>query len=176
MKKNIWWVSVTLLLGFTSCNNRMKNLLGDQPLLDSVHADVVLEWDEGKQVVDGFGVAQAGWADYLYAHRKRDEVMDVLFGKDGLRLSILRGEIFPHYNEQTFNMEENIDLALDDPFFDIDYNGAGNKEAKELALRKGQLWITKKAKQVYGVDKLMFSTWSAPAYMKSNGKDRKSVV
>ena len=52
-------------------------------------ADVVLQWNNEEQTIDGFGVAQAGWSDYLYAHRKRQEIMDVMFGQDGLRLSIL---------------------------------------------------------------------------------------
>ena len=116
-----------------------------------------------------FGVAQAGWSDYLYAHRKRQEIMDVMFGQDGLRLSILRGEVFPHYDETTFNMDEDINLSLDDPFFDIDFNRDENRVAEGIAQRNGQLWIMKKAKQEYGVDKLIFSVWSAPAYMKSNG-------
>ena len=131
-------------------------------------ADVVLQWNNEEQTIDGFGVAQAGWSDYLYAHRKRQEIMDVMFGQDGLRLSILRGEVFPHYDE-TFNMDEDINLSLDDPFFDIDFNRDENRVAEGIAQRNGQLWIMKKAKQEYGVDKLIFSVWSAPAYMKSNG-------
>lgn len=132
-------------------------------------ADVVLQWNNEEQTIDGFGVAQAGWSDYLYAHRKRQEIMDVMFGQDGLRLSILRGEVFPHYDETTFNMDEDINLSLDDPFFDIDFNRDENRVAEGIAQRNGQLWIMKKAKQEYGVDKLIFSVWSAPAYMKSNG-------
>ena len=97
------------------------------------------------------------------------EIMDVMFGQDGLRLSILRGEVFPHYDETTFNMDEDINLSLDDPFFDIDFNRDENRVAEGIAQRNGQLWIMKKAKQEYGVDKLIFSVWSAPAYMKSNG-------
>ncbi len=92
-----------------------------------------------------------------------------MFGQDGLRLSILRGEVFPHYDETTFNMDEDINLSLDDPFFDIDFNRDENRVAEGIAQRNGQLWIMKKAKQEYGVDKLIFSVWSAPAYMKSNG-------
>lgn len=132
-------------------------------------ADVVLQWNNEEQTIDGFGVAQAGWSDYLYANRKRQEIMDVMFGQDGLRLSILRGEVFPHYDETTFNMDEDINLSLDDPFFDIDFNRDENRVAEGIAQRNGQLWIMKKAKQEYGVDKLIFSVWSAPAYMKSNG-------
>ena len=115
-------------------------------------ADVVLQWNNEEQTIDGFGVAQAGWSDYLYAHRKRQEIMDVMFGQDGLRLSILRGEVFPHYDETTFNMDEDINLSLDDPFFDIDFNRDENRVAEGIAQRNGQLWIMKKAKQEYGVD------------------------
>lgn len=112
-------------------------------------ADVVLQWNNEEQTIDGFGVAQAGWSDYLYAHRKRQEIMDVMFGQDGLRLSILRGEVFPHYDETTFNMDEDINLSLDDPFFDIDFNRDENRVAEGIAQRNGQLWIMKKAKQEY---------------------------
>lgn len=166
-------------MSLTSCKNNASALSHEQKLITSTtgtKVDVLLEWENEKQAIDGFGVAQAGWADYLYAHRKRNEVMNILFGQDGLRLSILRGEVFPHYNEKTFNMDDDIDMPLDDPFFDLDYSNIEDKEIKEAALRKGQLWITKKAKQEYGVDKLIFSTWSAPAYMKSNGKVSKGSL
>lgn len=29
------------------------------------NADVILHWNTEEQNIDGFGVAQAGWADYL---------------------------------------------------------------------------------------------------------------
>ena len=61
------------------------------------NTDVILHWNTEEQNIDGFGVAQAGWADYLYAHRKRDTVLDLMFGKEGLHLNILRGEIYSHY-------------------------------------------------------------------------------
>ena len=99
-------------------------------------ADVVLQWNNEEQTIDGFGVAQAGWSDYLYAHRKRQEIMDVMFGQDGLRLSILRGEVFPHYDETTFNMDEDINLSLDDPFFDIDFNRDENRVADGITAQR----------------------------------------
>jgi O-glycosyl hydrolase len=151
-----------LLCCFSACDN---------PELpeDVVSANVVLQWQNEMQLMDGFGVAEAGWADYLYAHRERDAVMDMMFGQDGLRLNILRGEVFPHYDEQTFNTDANINRSLDDPFFDVDFSADGNDSIEAIAQRDGQLWITKKAKEVYGVNKLIFSTWSPPARMKSNG-------
>ena len=164
--------------GLMSCTDATSSLVEEQQIASraGAKADVVLEWNNEQQVIDGFGVAEAGWADYLYAHRKRNEVMDVLFGQDGLRLNILRGEVFPHYDAKTFNLDENIDLPLDDPFFDIDYNACGDKAIESKARRNGQLWITKKAKQEYGVDKLIFSTWTPPAYMKTNGNVSKGSL
>lgn len=122
-------------------------------------------WDDEKQTIDGFGVAQAGWADRLYAHQKRDEVMNLMFGSDGLHLSILRGEIFPHYwespSDKDFNLNDPIDLPLTDPVV---------TEKTDDRMRRAQLWVSKEAKEKYQVDKLFFSVWSAPAHMKSNGK------
>ncbi|MDR0988224.1 MAG: glycoside hydrolase [Prevotellaceae bacterium] len=163
-------VSALFVGGLYSCENP------ELPGTGGTGADVVLQWNREEQTMDGFGVAEAGWVDYLYAHRKRNEVTDLLFGQDGLRLNILRGEVFPHYDEQTFNMDADINLSLDDPFFDIDYSASGNKEAEATAQRNGQLWLTKKAKQQYGVDKLIFSVWSPPARMKSNGSVSKGSL
>lgn len=171
----VWIVPLVSLFSCTDTeipSAEMKNKLSR----GGSSADVVLQWNHEEQTIDGFGVAQAGWSDYLYAHRKRDEVMDILFGNNGLKLSIVRGEVFPHYDETTFNTDADIDLTLDDPFFDIDYNQDGNEEAEAVAQRNGQLWIMKKAKNEYGVDKLIFSTWSAPAYMKSNNSTSKGTL
>lgn len=167
-------VSTCLFLSCTDSDNSILPEVNSSPTTRAAGAsEVILQWNNEKQTIDGFGVAQAGWTDYLYAHRKRNEVMNLLFGNDGLHLNILRGEVYPHYwenqNDTTFNMDENIDMPLDDPFFDIDFSAEGNEASEAIAQRKGQLWITKQAKQVYQVDKLIFSVWSAPAYMKDNG-------
>ena len=139
------------------------------------NTDGILHWNTEEQNIDGFGVAQAGWADYLYAHRKRDTVLDLMFGKEGLHLNILRGEIYSHYwkneGDTSFHLDEDIDMPLDDPFFDIDYSADGNEAAEEIAQRKGQLWINQRVKALYDVDKFVYSVWSPPAYMKSNGSD-----
>ena len=168
--------SMSSLLSCTDSNEVIPMGQGTVLSRSASGADVVLQWNTEEQTIDGFGVAQAGWSDYLYAHRKRNEVMDVLFGQDGLRLSILRGEVFPHYDESTFNIDADIDLSLDDPFFDTDFSAQGNEDAEAIAQRNGQLWIAKKAKQEYNVDKLIFSTWSAPARMKSNGSTSKGSL
>ena len=88
-----------------------------------------------------------------------------MFGNDGLRLNILRGEIFPHYwenkEDKDFNLNDDINIELCDSDF--------NNKSDDL-LRRGQLWLTLEAKNKYHINKLVFSTWSAPAWMKSNGK------
>lgn len=106
-------------------------------------SSIILNFQQKGQVIDGFGIAQAGWADELYLHNKRTEVMDLLFGNKGLRLSILRGEVFPQW---------------------------ASDSTDEHLKRCGQLWLTRYAKETCKVDKLIFSTWSPPAYMKSNNK------
>ncbi|MEG0039162.1 MAG: glycoside hydrolase [Bacteroides sp.] len=172
------------LASLSSCSDEGIPSLSEQnssPNSRSVSSsDVILQWTVEEQKIDGFGVAQAGWADYLYAHRKRNEVMDILFGQDGLKLSILRGEVFPHYWENTadkdFNLDADINLSLDDPFFDTDFSADGNEAAEAIAQRNGQLWISQQAKQTYQVDKLIFSTWTPPAYMKSNGSTSKGYL
>lgn len=165
-------VSTAIAACITGCTDTTEVLTSQSKVpfsRSAAGADVTLQWNNEEQTIDGFGVAQAGWSDYLYAHRKRNEIMDIMFGQNGLRLNILRGEVFPHYDETTFNTDANINLSLDDPFFDIDFNNDANREAEATAQRNGQLWIMKKAQQEYGVNKFIFSTWSAPAYMKSNG-------
>lgn len=147
-------LSATML----SCGSRQP--AGQEPD-NTLH----IQWNDEKQTIDGFGTAQAGWADMLFAHHKREEVMQLMFGQDGLRLNILRGEVFPHYwdspTDTDFNLTDPIDLPLTDPIV---------TEKSDDRLRRGQLWITKEAKEKYQVDKLFFSVWSAPAFMKSNGK------
>ena len=50
------------------------------------------------QTIDGFGVGEADWADDVFVFSKRDEIIDALFGENGLKANILRGEVFPHYS------------------------------------------------------------------------------
>lgn len=61
---------------------------------NSPSSGIVIRWNDCEQTIDGFGIAQAGWAKELFAFKNRKQVMDKMFGNDGLRLNILRGEIF----------------------------------------------------------------------------------
>ena len=132
---------------------------------NSPSSGIVIRWNDCEQTIDGFGIAQAGWAKELFASKNRKQVMDKMFGNDGLRLNILRGEIFPHYwenkEDKDFNLNDDINIELCDSDF--------NNKSDDL-LRRGQLWLTLEAKNKYHINKLVFSTWSAPAWMKSNGK------
>lgn len=131
MKRLFWTLFINLLFNATYCH------AGNPP------AQIKLCPQQKQQLIDGFGVSEAGWADELFQHHKKAEVMDMLYGKDGLRLSILRGEVFPQSPADTAN---------------------------DYLKRAGQVWLTRYAREVCNVDKLIFSTWSPPAYMKSNGK------
>lgn len=149
-----------LFIGMT-CSGSSPAKVSDEPS----GPGIVIKWNDCKQKIDGFGIAQAGWAKELFAFKAREQVMDELFGKDGLRLNILRGEIFPHYwenkEDKDFNLGDDIHINLNDSDF--------NNKSDDL-LRRGQLWLTLEAKNKYHINKLVFSTWSAPSWMKSNGK------
>ena len=127
--------------------------------------EVNVNWNEEHQVIDGFGVAQAGWSADLFTYPQRDDVAELLFSDRGLNINMLRGQVFPHYWENeldsTFYIDDDVDMPLSDPYFqtatydDLD--------------RRGQLWVSKVAHDRYNVGKLFFSTWTPPAFMKTNG-------
>lgn len=158
MKLHLIFTLSALLAGTTCSGNSPAKISADSI------PGIVIKWNNCKQSIDGFGIAQAGWAKELFAFKEREQILDELFGKNGLRLNILRGEIFPHYwenkEDKDFNLNDDIDIYLNDSDF--------NRKSDDL-LRRGQLWLTLKAKNKYHINKLIFSTWSAPSWMKSNG-------
>lgn len=168
MKKAFYLTALLGLLFSCSQTDEPEVMTQDEPTAETrglFTKNVVIEWNEEGQELDGFGIAEADCAADIFTHPKRKEVMDLLFGKDGLNISILRGEIFPHYwmkeGDTSFDTDVRTDMPLGDPYFQ-------QAEANELK-RRGQLWVTQQAKQLYHVDKLFFSTWSPPAWMKQDG-------
>ena len=164
MKKAFYLTALLGLLFSCSQTDEPEVMTQDEPTAETrglFTKNVVIEWNEEGQELDGFGIAEADCAADIFTHPKRKEVMDLLFGKDGLNISILRGEIFPHYwmkeGDTSFDTDVRTDMPLGDPYFQ-------QAEANELK-RRGQLWVTQQAKQLYHVDKLFFSTWSPPAWM-----------
>ncbi|MCM3039144.1 hypothetical protein M3201_05465 [Paenibacillus motobuensis] len=107
-------------------------------------ADVSINWNDVKQEIDGFGVSQAGWSGAIYDLQEpaRSEIMDLLFTQDqGIGLSILRGALFAEFNPAPGQFD--------------------------FTVRPDQVWVMQQAK-ARGVDKLVASTWSPPAWMKTN--------
>lgn len=88
-----------------------------------------------------------------------------MFGNDGLRLNILRGEIFPHYwenkEDKDFNLNDDINIELCDSDF--------NNKSDDL-LRRGQLWLTLEAKNKYHINSFFYMERSC-----MDEKQRKSI-
>lgn len=170
MKKKDLFVGLFVALGLTACTD--TEIL-DQESRDGAEVqsralfsnEVNINWNEEHQVIDGFGVAQAGWAADLFTYPQRDEVASLLFGESGLDINMLRGQVFPHYwdseADSTYHIEDDVDMPLNDPYFQT-------ATADDLD-RRGQLWVSKVAYKNYNVNKLFFSTWTPPAFMKTNG-------
>ena len=141
---------------------------------------ITLKWNDERQEMDGFGFAEAYWANYLYAHHKRDEVLDLLLGNNGLRCNIVRGSIFPGYAKSSgvydFETDVNTNIPPSDPYFQLLLGGTLDGDVKEEYSRRGQLWLSKEAKNKYGVEKLIYSVWTPPAFMKSNNSTSKGSL
>jgi glucuronoarabinoxylan endo-1,4-beta-xylanase len=124
--------------------------------------EVTFYWGETKQTIDGFGVF-AGRAEPFFSDENRDEILEALFGENGLKLSILRAEVLDSYSSEEgiidFHTDADIDVRPGDP----DFPAAGSDDITQ----RGQLWIMTYAKQEYGVSKIVASTWSPPVYMKT---------
>ncbi|MDL2214634.1 glycoside hydrolase [Dysgonomonas sp. OttesenSCG-928-M03] len=143
----------------------------------TVASGVTVQWGQEQQNIDGFGICQ-GHADDLYSHYKRSEIMNWLYGNQGLRLNIFRGELSTHFSPSQgvydFGFDRNIDIPFDDPLFDAVSN-SNHPSAVELYIR-AQQWVLREAKQIHNVEKIIFSAWSPPLYMKSNNGDAKGFL
>lgn len=127
------------------------------------------------QIIDGFGCAFAEWSHRIWNNMMREDVVNDLFGENGLKLNIFRGEVFPHYQNPTtnaidFGMNRTFNLAANDPSminnYWRDFNGSECAEQVQL----GQMWLVDILQKKYKDVKFIFSTWSPPGTMKSNGK------
>lgn len=122
---------------------------------------ITLDFQKENQAIDGFGVAQAGWADAVFVFPKRNELLEALFGEDGLRVNILRGEIFPHYSIDSLRSDFAIKA-------DTSMNAAIRSDRNDL-LRRSQFWLTSQVRWKYPRTRFIFSAWSPPAWMKIGG-------
>lgn len=112
---------------------------------------VTLNWDVTYQTIDGFGASQAcdEYAQQLYEFGSRDEIMDLLFSQNnGIGLSILRGEVGCGRNMSTIHPDaQTWDYTPYEP----------------------EQWVMHGARD-RGVDKIISTVWSPPAWMKTTGK------
>ena len=112
-----------------------------------------MNWNVTYQTIDGYGVSQAAdtYAADLYNFGKRDELMDLLFTDDkGIGLTILRCEVGNGLNMPTINPREGV----------WDYTPYAPEQ-----------WIIKEARK-RGVQKVISTVWSPPAWMKTTGRIR----
>ena len=146
-------LGMTALMGvMTSCQ---------QP---EVKSSITVDLNAVHQTMDGFGVAEADWADDVFVFPRREEVLDALFSESGLNVNILRGEVFPHYS----NDPNHLNFALDTDTSMNVVKEAATLERNDL-LRRGQYWLTSRVQQKYPDVLFTFSVWSPPAWMKEGG-------
>ena len=108
---------------------------------------VTVEWDDVRQTIDGFGASDAWFADDIAAHPQRGQIMDLLFKTSGTGagLSILRQRVAPNPHPADGSYDWNHD----------NWTGSG--------------WVAQQA-QARGVGTVWASAWTAPKWMKTNGK------
>jgi|GEM_PF-1009268 len=142
---------VKTISGILALSTTMSVLMANLSLTAYASSSVTIDWNNEKQVIDGFGASQACdvYADQIYNFAKRDEVMDLLFSDDGgIGLSILRCEVGSGLNMPTIEPQDGV----------WNFTGA-----------ESELWVINEAKS-RGIDKIFSTVWSPPAWMKTTGK------
>ncbi len=123
------------------------------------------------QTIDGFGCC-FGWAEAVYQCTQRDQIMNDLYGEEGLRFNIYRGEITASSVDANGNFNflenDNYHMAADSPEIEALYSEVWNGESGGRQKQYAQLWIIdylckKKIKDIY----YFFSVWTPPVIWKS---------
>ncbi|HEY8959652.1 glycoside hydrolase family 30 beta sandwich domain-containing protein [Chitinophaga sp.] len=173
MFKNSRLVYAAIALMAFGCTKPNVIEIGDPPVIikPAINSSATLDWNTTYQPIQGFGVF-AGRAIPFFESVHRDTVLAKLFGDNGLRLNMIRGEIHWScaYNPSNWN------VALHDPRVDIttDPQNAVYKELDWLKKQElSQLWILKKAKERYKVPVIYASAWTPPLAMRINPKSEK---
>lgn len=138
--------------------------LSSEPTTESV---IRILPENKHQEIDGFG-CNFGWAESVYGCLKREQIMDDLYGENGLRFNVYRGEVCASSaskDGKTFNFktQENYKLGAHSPEQKVLFKSDSEKY-KEYA----QLWIIdylckKKRMDIY----YFFSVWTPPIVWKS---------
>ena len=187
MKKIYLFLSTSLFLllgGITSCDDNSLShdevnipdpvVISDEddgispePTTESV---IRIQPENKHQEIDGFG-CNFGWAEAVYGCMKREQIMDDLYGENGLRFNIYRGEVCASSASEdgkTFNFKtgENYHLGAHSAEQKALFNSDSGKY-KEYS----QLWIIdylckRKLMDIY----YFFSVWTPPIVWKSFGE------
>lgn len=187
MKKIYLFLSTSLFLllgGITACDDNSLShdevnipdpvVISDEddgisaePTTESV---IRIQPESKHQEIDGFG-CNFGWAEAVYGCMKREQLMDDLYGENGLRFNIYRGEVCASSASEdgkTFNFktEENFHLGAHSTEQKALFNSDSGKY-KEYS----QLWIIdylckRKLMDIY----YFFSVWTPPIVWKSFGE------
>ncbi|KAK3320639.1 glycoside hydrolase family 30 protein [Cercophora scortea] len=118
------------------------------------------------QTIDGFGFSEAfqrAYNIYNLAEPKRSQLVDLLFNTtSGAGFSILRNGIGSSPNSSNDWMNTILPSSPGTPTGNASYVWDGKDS--------GQLWVSQQALK-YGVKTFYANAWSAPGFMKTNGKD-----
>ncbi|KAK0706969.1 glycoside hydrolase family 30 protein [Lasiosphaeria miniovina] len=118
------------------------------------------------QTIDGFGFSEAfqrAYNIYNLAEPKRSQLVDLLFNTtSGAGFSIVRNGIGSSPNSSNDWMNTIIPAGPASPSANATYVWDGKDS--------GQLWVSQQAVK-YGVKTFYANAWSAPGFMKTNGKD-----
>ncbi|KAK3387483.1 glycoside hydrolase superfamily [Podospora didyma] len=120
------------------------------------------------QIIDGFGFSEAfqrAYNIYNLAEPKRSALIDLLFNTtSGAGFSIVRNGIGSSPNSSNDWMNTIL------PVGPATAAAAGNATYVWDGKDSGQLWVSQQAVK-YGVKTFYANAWSAPGFMKTNGKD-----
>lgn len=119
------------------------------------------------QQIDGFGCA-FGWSEAVYGSTKREQMMDDLYGDNGLRFNIYRGEV--HWSYVT-DAAGNTDFGMNRNY-QISPTSAEMKKYEKTGYwltQSAQLWlIDYLCKKKYDDIYYFFSVWSPPGIWKKD--------
>ncbi|NLL04858.1 MAG: cellulosome protein dockerin type I [Clostridiaceae bacterium] len=153
MKKTISFTTVVTLLAFMLVMALPTNLYAA--------STVTVDWDTTYQTIDGFGISEAFHQSNNIARlgeTKQNEIYDLLFSTtDGAGFSIFRSMLG---DGGTWGNADDGPNKTMQPAEDVwDWTESNDD----------QIPMIKAIQSKYGIDKIMYTVWSPPAWMKTNG-------
>ncbi|KAK3375302.1 glycoside hydrolase family 30 protein [Podospora didyma] len=129
---------------------------------------VTIDPSKTYQTMDGFGFSLAFQRANLITNMsdksKQKELLDLLFNRTtGAGFTILRNGIGSSPDSSSDHMNTFAPKNPGGPKAAPQYSWDGKDS--------GQLWVSQQAVGVYGVKTIYADAWSAPSYMKTNGKE-----